>query len=254
MNVVVRDRMTSPARTVDASTPLTALARVFETDKVSAFPVLDGKHLVGIVSSTDLVRERAAGTLTADRTARDAMTASVLSAKADESLLDAVIRMTGSRVHRLVVVDDGGDVRGVLSTRDVLPDVVAARLDTPLEQIMTREVITIDVGDPIDLGVEKLAQSNVRGLVVAEGRRPVGVFTHVEALAARKLPPLLRSQPIETVMSYETICLDAGTPVYRAAAHALSLGVRRILVVHDRELVGILSCLDLAATLARIAS
>jgi CBS domain-containing protein len=55
-------------------------------------------------------------------------------------------------------------------------------------------------------------------------------------------------------MSYETICLDAGTPVYRAAAHALSLGVRRILVVHDRELVGILSCLDLAATLARIAS
>jgi CBS domain-containing protein len=79
---------------------------------------------------------------------------------------------------------------------------------------------------------------------------PVGVFTHAEALLARRLPPEMRTRPVEEVMSYETICLDRSTPLYRAAAYANSMNVRRILVVEHRRLVGVVSCLDLVAILA----
>lgn len=46
-------------------------------------------------------------------------------------------------------------------------------------------------------------------------------------------------------MSYETICLDTSTPLYRVAGHAVQMRVRRILAVHGRELRGIVSGLDL---------
>jgi predicted transcriptional regulator len=52
-------------------------------------------------------------------------------------------------------------------------------------------------------------------------------------------------------MSYETICLDADTPVYRVAAYAISMNVRRLLIVDHRELVGILSTVDLLDAVAR---
>jgi signal-transduction protein with cAMP-binding, CBS, and nucleotidyltransferase domain len=51
-------------------------------------------------------------------------------------------------------------------------------------------------------------------------------------------------------MSYETICLDRSTPVYRAAGHAIAMSVRRILVVEKHYLVGMLSCLDLLRAIA----
>lgn len=50
-------------------------------------------------------------------------------------------------------------------------------------------------------------------------------------------------------MSYETICLEDDTPVHRAAAYATAMNVRRLLIVRDRHLVGIVSALDLVFTL-----
>lgn len=241
--------MTSPARTVAVDDPLPAIVKRFESDKVSAFPVIDGDTLVGILSSTDLVRARAQGTLTADQRARDCMTREVISVREDAQLDEAARRMTSARVHRLVVVDAHEHPVGIVSTRDLLRDVAAAGVQTPLEALMTREVITIDVGDPIHAGTSLLAESNIRGLVVTEGQRPVGVFTHTEAIAARSLPPSLQDNPIETVMSHETICFDAGVAVHHAAEQAIHMDVRRLLVVRHRKLVGILSCLDLIGVL-----
>lgn len=251
MNTLVRDRMTSPARTVTAATPLPELTKQLETARVSALPVVEDGRLVGIVSTTDLVRARAAGSLTADRAARDCMTKEVVTVREGDPLDEAARRMVAARVHRLVVVDDGGRAVGVLSTRDLLRDVVASRVAQPIASLMTEDPLTIDIGETIDAAVQRLAESNVHGLVVTEGSRPTGVFTHAEALAGRALPPALRSRPVEEVMSYETICLDAETPIHRAAAHALGMNVRRLLVVSNRDLVGILSCLDLAGVVGR---
>jgi hypothetical protein len=60
----------------------------------------------------------------------------------------------------------------------------------------------------------------------------------------------MRRRPVEDAMSYETICLDVATPIYRAAASAISTNVRRLLIEH-RRLVGIVSCLDLVDVPAR---
>jgi signal-transduction protein with cAMP-binding, CBS, and nucleotidyltransferase domain len=71
-----------------------------------------------------------------------------------------------------------------------------------------------------------------------------------EAIHARALPSMFLDSPVERVMSYETICLDVGTPLYRVAGHATQMRVRRILAVHSRQLRGIVSGFDLVRVLA----
>jgi CBS domain-containing protein len=54
-------------------------------------------------------------------------------------------------------------------------------------------------------------------------------------------------------MSYAVIRLEEDTPVHRAAAYALAMDVRRILVMSGDRVAGIVSALDLISTLAPMA-
>jgi CBS domain-containing protein len=89
--------------------------------------------------------------------------------------------------------------------------------------------------------------------VVLDGTRPVGLFTHSEALALRKMPAALRRRPVEEAMSYETVCLDETTPLHRAAGYMAAMRVRRLLVVRSQRLVGVVSALDMVGVLAQSA-
>jgi CBS domain-containing protein len=239
---------------VKPETPLTEVHELLLEHDISSVPVIDdhGK-LAGILSTTDLLREaridiegpgaRARVTPPA-RAASDLMRRDVISVDHEASLSDAAGAMVKHRIHRVVVTRGGAPV-GVLSTRDAMRAVFDQRIESPLERVMTAEVQTIDEGDTIRTAVQRLGDANVRGLVVVDGRWPVGVFTHTEAIEARALPSMFLDTPVERVMSYETICLDVGTPLYRVAGHAIQMRVRRILAVHQRELRGIVSGFDL---------
>ncbi len=242
--------------------PDTSLAEVHEIlldREVLAVPVIDHYGtLAGILSSTDLLREAriellepgAVARITPPpRLARDLMRRAVVTVDEDQPLTDATRKMTENRIH-CVVVTRGGAPIGVVTTHDAMRAVFQHRIQIPLSRVMTSTVETIEQGDTIRTAIERLADADVRGLVVVDGRWPIGVFTHTEAMQARALPPMFLDTPVERVMSYETICLDVGTPAYRVAGHALQMHVRRILCVHARELQGIVSSFDLARVLS----
>lgn len=247
---LVRDRMSAPVISEAPDVTVPDLVAVLESHAISAVPIVRDGRLVGIVSTTDLVLDEAQGP-GGRRCAADLMRAPVFVVGPDDPLEEAARRMVRERVHRLVVVDKERPI-GVVSARDALEEAKRERVPLPIGELMTSEVVTVDIGERIDEAIARLAQARVHGLVVLDGARPVGVFTHAEALAARRLPPaLLANSPVEEVMSYEAICLDPSTPTYRAAGHAIAMNVRRILVADESHLVGVLSCLDLLRALLR---
>jgi CBS domain-containing protein len=248
--VSVRERMRRPVIAVGESTRATDIAEVLEKNDVSAVAVLDeAKRLCGVVSSTDVVRALANASPEAF-TAKDVMCSPVVSATPDEPLEDAAFRMVAARVHRLFVVD-GEELVGVLSARDVLEEVRSRRLHASLGAIMSTPVFTASVGDTIQACIARLATVSVHGLVVLDGTSPAGVFTHAEAIAARRRTAAERNAPVEEMMSCETICLDVRTPIHKAAGHLVTTNARRILVVEDGQLVGVASVVDFVGVLAR---
>ncbi len=250
----VREYASNKLISVRPETPLAEVHALLLEHDFSAVPVVDEKgELHGILSTTDLLREArleisAPGELVRvtppPRLARDLMKRNVITVDEAAPLSDAAGEIIKHRIHRVVVTRSGKPV-GVFSTRDAMRAVRHARIESPLERIMTVQVETIDEGDTIRTAIERLDDANVRGLVVVDGSWPVGVFTHTEAIQARALPPVFLDSPVERVMSYETICLDVQTPLYRVAGHAIQMKVRRILAVHNRELRGIVSGFDL---------
>lgn len=250
----VREYASRTLVAVRPETPLSEVQAIFEARDISAVPIVDAHGAVqGILSTKDLLREarielsapgEVARVTPPPRTAGDLMRRYVISVDENTPLREAAEKMVKHRIHRVIVMR-GGVAAGVLSTRDAMRAVLVRRVQLPLERVMTRAVVTIELGDTIRAAIRRLDDANVRGLVVVDGTWPIGVFTHFEAIRAGALPAAFLDTPVEGVMSYETICLDVRTPLYRVAGHAIQMGVRRVLAVEKRRLKGIASGFDL---------
>ncbi len=255
----VSEHMTASVVTVLETTSLEGVLKTLREKDISCVLVttVEGAP-AGVVSLTDLARvsklegghpQGPLKILPPDRCAKDIMKTKLVTVDVDADVSVAARTMLEHRVHR-VFVTRGARVVGVFSTRDALRVVLFRRIDTPLREVMTTPVETIGIGDAIDDALAKLDEANVRGLVVVDGKAPVGLFSQLEAIRARALPAPLRQHPVEEIMSYETMSLDGDTPLYRAAGHAISTKMRRIFVVDGRALVGIVTGYDLAHVLA----
>lgn len=249
-----RDRMVAPAITLPSTTLLgRATDQVLER-KISGVPITDGDEagarLVGIVTTTDLLVDWVRDSSQfGSRSVADIMRKPVFTVAPEASVGEVANVLGRERVHRVVVTAEER-VLGVVSSSDLLIDVKASGVSASLSTLMVRAISTIDLGTPVDEAITSLELARVHGVVVVDGTRPVGVLTHREALLSRRLPASLRAQPVEEIMSYETICLDDDTPIHRAAAYAMAMRVRRLLVVSKGHLVGIVSAFDLVGTLA----
>ncbi len=237
--------MTTPIRMVDRKTPAVDAERILEQYSMSALGVSDGGALVGVVTRTDLLATSSAEpgeTLRlSDDPIEELMTAHPITISADTDLSTIARKMLDEHIHRVFVEKDGAPV-GVVSTRDLVRAVVEKRVRTPVVEIATKSVVRVSPDDPLALAVDRLEVSNKHGLVVAEGGWPLGTFSQVDALLARAHDP---RTPVEEVMNLRILSVPPSMPLYRAAQQALSMDVRRILVV-DNGIVGVVSTFDFA--------
>ena len=109
----------------------------------------------------------------------------VVSVGPDDLLRTAAQAMTAAKVGMVVVLDDGR-LAGVMTERDVLRT-VAESMDpdkTPVGEVMTREVITVEPDWEVYEAAAEMAARNIRHLVVAEGNQVTGVVSIRDVLLA----------------------------------------------------------------------
>lgn len=247
-STLAREYMSRSLISVRPDMPLDEVARILEDRDISCVAVTDESgHPAGVVSTTDLLREALAPDhpKAEPRVARDIMSATIIGIDEMQTVREAAEAMVIHRIHR-VIVNRRDQAVAVLSTRDVMRAILFHHVELPLSAVMTTPVETVDVGERIDASIARLGQNKVRGLVVVDGSYPVGLFTEHEALKARALPPEVLGHPVEQVMSYQMLALDAATPLYRVAGQAVATRARRIIALEGRDLVGIATGFDLA--------
>lgn len=105
---------------VDADATLRAVARTMWSESVGMLVVGDERRALGVISERDVVTELAQGADPDRRTAQDAMTSYVISARREDPIYDAAGQMLDDLIRHLPVVDDVGHVIGMVSVRDLL--------------------------------------------------------------------------------------------------------------------------------------
>ncbi len=119
----VRDIMQTDVYWLPDDMPLDRAAQELALRGVTAAPVgaPDGK-IVGILSSTDLTRYY--GGANEHRRVEDIMTKDVVIARPDDTLERAIHLMVLEHVHRVLVVDLAERLVGILSSMDILRELV----------------------------------------------------------------------------------------------------------------------------------
>ena len=106
--------------------------------------------------------------------------AAVHTLKADVSLEQAARELHDRRVGALVVLDDVGGIRGVLSERDLVREIArrgADSLHDTVSAVMTRDVHTARPDETVDEGLARMTDRRVRHLPIVENGRLIGIVS-----------------------------------------------------------------------------
>jgi CBS domain-containing protein len=111
---------------------------------------------------------------------------------------------------------------------------------------MTQDVVSVEIPGNRDDVLKILKRTGISGVPVIKDEQIVGIITRKD---------LLR-KPDETqlglLMTPDPITIDPGATIADAARHMVRHGIRRLPVVEDRRLVGLLSVSDLILAIAQM--
>ncbi len=120
-----------------------------------------------------------------------------------------------------------------------------------VKDLMTKDVLTIDASKTVGEAAALMEQNDVGDLVVMDNNLPVGIVTERDfvrrVLAVGKTPDIRISE----IMSSPLRVIDPEAPIKEAARRMVSKGIRRLVVIKDNKLVGIVTTTDFAKHLSK---
>lgn len=259
--------------TVVADEAIREAAQRMEQNGVGILAVLEDGKAAGVLTDRDLVLHAADGPRFK---VSDALSTPAIPVATDASLEQAVDLMVRSRLRRLLVIDGEGRPYGVLELDDLvrlfgreiacLSEVAGAQLPSPSDSSApvaeptvvgrpathySKEVVALRSDVPVQRAIEEMKKQVVGSVVVTDGQEePVGMVTDrdiaLRIVARGEDPKVVK---LSTIMSSPAITCDAMQPMEKIAETMREHGVRRIPILRDGRLTGIVSYDDLLVVL-----
>jgi CBS domain-containing protein len=263
-------------------TPLPTVAHTMATRRVHCVVGLgditeDDTQLWGVVSDRDVVAAAAAGT-EERATAGGSAATEVLTIGPRETLRRAAQVMTEHDLSHLIVVEPDSDrPLGVLSTLDIAAVVGGAERrpsrygGSRVDELMTTPVVTVRPETWLKTAAALLVERGISGVPVVRGDEVVGVLSEADIVATERGPATdgrsalarllaadggelahaVAARTAGEAMSSPAMTIAWWQPASAAATLMTDRGLKRLPVLRDGKLVGILSRRDLVRAFAR---
>jgi CBS domain-containing protein len=122
-----------------------------------------------------------------------------------------------------------------------------------VRDIMTKEIVTIDEGETVLEAARIMSQRGISSLIVVKDGVPKGIITErdfVKKVCAKQLEA--SAIKIGTLMSRIRTVADPDTPIQVAVQRMANQGIRRLPIIQEGKVVGIVTVTDLARYLRTI--
>ncbi len=121
----------------------------------------------------------------------------IIGVTSDTSVQEAARKMVEFNISSLTVVEDD-EIAGLITNDDLKKRVIAEGLnpETPVKDIMTKELITVDIDIAVKDALEIMATKDIKHLLVKESGKFVGMLTFSDLIDLQK-------QKLETHISRE---------------------------------------------------
>jgi CBS domain-containing protein len=120
-----------------------------------------------------------------------------------------------------------------------------------LSEIMTRKVITVDISERVEEALRLMIKYDVGSVVVTDKEKPVGIITERDITRSALRGDSMLRIPARSLMSRPLQTVTPSTEIWRSFELMLKLGVRRLPVVEDEKLLGLVTEKDLTRWVLR---
>ncbi len=247
--------------TVKPNTPVYQAIATLVEKNITGLPVVDkDMSLVGVISEKDLLRllfesHRGAGVV------GEYMTEGAISFDMKDSLYD-ICDCLANNVFRRVAILDKEKLTSVISRSDIIRvnknkfKPVNVPEEPKRETIIAKDImkpglITVKRQTSVYRAMELLADHNITGLPVVDRDM------HIEGVVSEKdilkllYDPNARPGTVEEIMTEKVVCFGKNDTLFDICECLINNDFRRVMIVDDEELVGIVSRADIIVNILR---
>jgi len=184
--IKVSDVMSAPVESIEPNLSTFDASLTMHARGFKHLPVLENGRLVGIVTQTDLTR--ALGCYNTDAVIAEIMSRETATAGCKATIAEAAEIMSSRNISCIVIVE-GGEIKGILTERDLLKRVVACQRDatkTTVQQVMSCPVITVPPINSVFSAAKLMERMHIHRLVVTDSDGLCGIVTQTDLFGAIK--------------------------------------------------------------------
>ncbi|BAQ17317.1 CBS domain-containing protein [Methyloceanibacter caenitepidi] len=108
--------------------------------------------------------------------------------KSDLTLNDVINQLDIDDVGALVVTDDSSEILGIITERDIAQGLKAHGrdvVDRPLRELMTHDVVSVDIGAPLSRVLELMDEHQIHYIPVTEDGTLAGIINMLDLVKYR---------------------------------------------------------------------
>ncbi|HJX06267.1 MAG TPA: CBS domain-containing protein [Candidatus Nanoarchaeia archaeon] len=247
----VRDVMVKDVMTVGRYDSLVDAAHTMIGAHISCLVVFEKQKPVGIITERDFIKKLGmAKDHSTELLVNDLMTKELFAVDPHLSLFEAQKLMKAHKFRKLVVME-GDELRGIITQTDLCKAVANVKSSCPrapiIADVMSRRVLIVGAEDSFIQAKKLMASKDIGSVLVMEKGEIIGMFTEFDIVSEFFLNPnRLRSSYMRELMTVPVICISPDFNMFEVNQLMLEHNFRRLPVIADNKLIGIVTQTDVA--------
>jgi CBS domain-containing protein len=242
---MAKDLMSQQVVTTTPEASLDEAARFMGEKHIGSLIVIKYETPVGIVTERDLLSKvLALGVFLKDQKIEDIMSYPIVGVSSTAQIKEVAQYMI-SKKGRLGVFD-AGTLVGVITASDLiksLPDV--PETEVKVDDFMTKNIVTADEEVSVINVAKTMGEQRIGSVIITHKGEPYGIFTERDLLTNFLAKDKALYTEVGPECSQPLSVIPLGTSVHRTAAAMALKHIRRLPVIKDEKLVGIITARDL---------
>jgi CBS domain-containing protein len=244
-NKLVKDIMSKNVATVPEEATMLEAAKIMGEKHIGSLIVERKDASWGIITERDLIsRTLGVDGKIAPVRVKECMSTPLITISPDISIKEAAKTMMTKKGRLVVCKND--KIVGVVTTSDlikVLPECPETAVNC--SDYMTEKVVSLDEDSTILEAAEIMGKKRIGSVIVDREGEPFGIFTERDLLTNFLAEGTTLQSKLGECASEPLITIPAGTSIHRAAYAMASKHVRRLPVIEEKKMIGIITARDL---------
>jgi CBS domain-containing protein len=265
-NRKIEDVMTHEVATIAPESTLYEAARIMGEKRIGSLIVVKYDTPVGIITERDLLGEVVSrgidlekdwlvgGVSIKEEKVEEIMSYPLTTISLKSQIKEAAQTMIEKKIRRLGV-HDSGKLVGIMTASDLirsLPEIPEImRVWFEVDYFMTEGVITADEETTVENVAKTMGEKSIGSVVITSQGEPIGIFTERDLLTKFLAKDKSLKLEVGKACSKPLNTAPLGISVHDAAAIMTSKHIRRLPIIKDGKLVGMLTARDLVEAYAR---